>query len=93
LKEYRFPNQVGATTAWSRIEPELVKLSKEHSLAIEKEGPYSLRLKKKGFADILVAVTDKDVVANVDLSWLVPSFVGKRIEDELNTKVPPLLKA
>ena len=92
VKEHRFPNQVGADKAWGRLEPELGNLSKQYGLDLEKVGTTSVTLKRTG-ADVLATITENEVVVRVDLSWFVPKTIEQKIEAELNSRIPPLLKA
>ena len=91
MKEYRFPNQVGAVQAWARLEPELGSLSQEYGLKVENTGDRKVRLTRSG-VDVQAAVTDAEVVVTVDLNWALKVAVGGRIETALNEKIPPLLR-
>ena len=91
MKEYRFPNQIGADKAWAKLVPELTGLAREYGLNVERAGDKQVRLTRAG-VDVLATVTDPEVLVAVDLNWALKVAVGGRIESALNEKIPVLLR-
>lgn len=91
-KEYRFPHELGSQEAATRVRPILDDLIRTYQLNLDAPHALKFRLHRTG-VDANVSVNEKDILVSVDLNWFLEKAIRSKLEDQLHSKFPPILKA
>jgi putative polyhydroxyalkanoate system protein len=91
-KEYRFQHSLGAAVALERVSAVMGEVQQKYGLAREDQGPGRFRLTRTG-AEARVAVTDDAITVAVELGWVLEKTVRGTLEETLQRRIAPVLKA
>lgn len=90
-KEYVFPHNYDAATAVIKVRPFIDKLAKMYHMDMQIVSPTSFALTTSG-ARADITLMDKEMKAEVELSFMFEKLVRAQLEEALEKKLRPLLE-